>query len=31
MIKTVIFDVGNVLTEFGWKEFIRSFGYSEDI
>ena len=31
MIKTVIFDVGNVLTEFGWKEFIRSFGYSEQI
>ncbi len=31
MIDTVIFDVGNVLTHFGWKEFIKSFGYSEDI
>lgn len=31
MIKTVIFDVGNVLTVFGWKDFIRSFGYSEEI
>ena len=31
MIDTVIFDVGNVLTHFGWKDFIRSFGYSEDI
>lgn len=31
MIDTVIFDVGNVLTRFGWQEFIRSFGYAEDI
>ncbi len=31
MIDTVIFDVGNVLTHFGWQEFIRSFGYEEDI
>ena len=31
MIDTVIFDVGNVLTRFGWQDFIRSFGYSEDI
>ncbi len=31
MIDTVIFDVGNVLTHFAWQEFIRSFGYSEDI
>ena len=31
MIKTVIFDVGNVLTDFGWQDFIKSFGYSEDV
>ncbi len=31
MIDTVIFDVGNVLTRFGWQDFIRSFGYDEDI
>ncbi len=31
MIKTVIFDIGNVLTGFGWRDFIRSFGYSEEI
>ncbi|MBP9995954.1 MAG: HAD family phosphatase [Lachnospiraceae bacterium] len=31
MISTVIFDIGNVLTAFGWREFIKSFGYSEDI
>jgi len=30
MIDTVIFDVGNVLTHFGWQDFIRSFGYDED-
>ncbi len=31
MIDTVVFDVGNVLTCFGWKDFIKSFGYSEDV
>ncbi len=31
MIDTVVFDVGNVLTSFGWKDFIKSFGYSEDV
>ncbi len=31
MISTVIFDIGNVLTAFGWRDFIKSFGYSEDI
>ena len=31
MIKNVIFDIGNVLTEFCWREFFESFGYSEDI
>lgn len=30
MIKTVIFDIGNVLTGFRWQEFFASFGYSEE-
>ena len=30
MINTVIFDIGNVLTEFNWKRFIGAFGFSED-
>lgn len=31
MIKTVIFDIGNVLAGFAWEEYFRSFGYPEDI
>ncbi|MCR4651577.1 MAG: HAD family phosphatase [Lachnospiraceae bacterium] len=31
MINTVIFDVGNVLTEFGWQQFILDKGYSSKI
>lgn len=27
MIRTIIFDIGNVLTVFGWKNFIHSFGF----
>ena len=27
MIRTVIFDIGHVLTVFGWKNFIHSFGF----
>ncbi len=30
MIKTVIFDIGNVLAGFAWEEYFRSFGYSEE-
>lgn len=30
MIKTVIFDIGNVLTDFAWEPFFRSFGFSEE-
>ena len=26
---TVIFDIGNVLVDFRWKEFIADFGYDE--
>lgn len=31
MIKNIVFDIGNVLVDFGWKKFIEKFGYSEDI
>ena len=31
MIDTVIFDKGNVLTDFRWKDFIDGFGYSEEV
>ena len=30
MIRTVIFDIGNVLTGFHWREFFDSFGYDEE-
>lgn len=31
MIKTVIFDIGNVLAGFAWEAYFRSFGYPEEI
>ena len=31
MITTIIFDIGNVLVYFRWKEYIASFGYSEEV
>lgn len=31
MIKTVIFDIGNVLLHFSWREHFASFGYSSEI
>ena len=31
MIKTVIFDIGNVLADFSWEPFFRSFGLTEDV
>lgn len=30
-IKTVIFDIGNVLVDFCWEKFYRSFGYSDEM
>ena len=30
MIKTVIFDIGNVLAGFAWQEFFASFGYDAE-
>ncbi len=31
MIHNVIFDIGNVLTDFRWKEFLMDQGYSEEM
>ena len=31
MIKNVIFDIGNVLTDFRWKAFLEDKGFSPDI
>ena len=31
MIKTVIFDIGNVLTHFNWQDYIKSLGFSEEV
>lgn len=30
-ITTIIFDIGNVLVDFRWKEYIAEFGYDEKI
>lgn len=30
MIKTIIFDIGNVLTKFCWSEYFADFHYSEE-
>lgn len=31
MIKTIIFDIGNVLAGFEWKEYFLKRGYSEEV
>ncbi|MCR5651875.1 MAG: HAD family phosphatase [Lachnospiraceae bacterium] len=31
MIKNVIFDIGNVLAAFRWREFIKDFGFDDEI
>lgn len=31
MIKTVIFDIGNVLVDFQWRDYFKTFGFSEEI
>lgn len=31
MITTIIFDIGNVLADFVWEEYYRSFGFPEEI
>lgn len=30
MITTIIFDIGNVLAGFAWKEYFQGFGYSKE-
>lgn len=29
MIKNIIFDIGNVLADFRWKEFLQNKGFDE--
>lgn len=31
MIKNVVFDIGNVLAGFAWKEFYESFGFTDEV
>lgn len=31
MIKTVVFDIGNVLADFAWEPFLRSFDFTEEV
>lgn len=31
MIKTIIFDIGNVLADFTWEQKYRSLGFTEDV
>ena len=31
MINTIVFDIGNVLIDFAWEPFYRSFGFSDEI
>lgn len=31
MIQNIIFDIGNVLTDYRWKEFMEDKGYSQDM
>ena len=31
MIRNIIFDIGNVLTDFRWKEFLSDRGFSEEM
>lgn len=31
MIRNIIFDIGNVLAGFVWKEFFKSFGFSDEV
>lgn len=31
MITTIIFDIGNVLADFAWENYLDGFGFSEDV
>ena len=31
MIKNIVFDIGNVLTDYTWNKYLHSFGFSEEV
>ena len=31
MVRNIIFDIGNVLVAFRWREYFKEFGYSQDV
>jgi len=31
MIRNIVFDIGNVLAGFAWKDFYKSFGFSDEV
>lgn len=31
MIKNVVFDIGNVLTDYTWNKYLHTFGFSEEV
>ena len=31
MIRNIIFDIGNVLADFRWREFLRDKGFDRDM
>ena len=31
MIHTIIFDIGNVLANYRWKEYLHAFGFSQEV
>lgn len=31
MIDTIVFDIGNVLAKYGWREYLMSFGFSDEV
>ncbi|MBR6770984.1 MAG: HAD family phosphatase [Lachnospiraceae bacterium] len=31
MIQTIIFDIGNVLAEFAWRQYFQAYGYSAEV
>lgn len=31
MIKNIVFDIGNVLTDYAWNKHVHSFGFSEEV
>lgn len=31
MIKNIVFDIGNVLTDYTWNKYLHTFGFSEEV